>query len=73
MDFTIPIDKSRISSYKALTGETLHIEDAYNLPPDVPYAFPKDFDARIGYRTKSMLAVPMQNRARAKWSACCNS
>ncbi len=59
--FTIPIDKSRISSYVALTGETLHIQDAYNLPSDVPYAYPKDFDARIGYRTKSMLAVPMKN------------
>lgn len=60
-EFTIPIDASRISSYVALTGETLHIEDAYNLPPDVPYSFSKDFDARIGYRTKSMLTVPMQN------------
>ena len=58
---TMPIDKSRISSYVALTGETLHIEDVYNLPPDLPYSFAKDFDARIGYRTKSMLTVPMQN------------
>src|ERR1022692_2572845 len=58
---TMPIDKSRISSYVALTGETLHIEDVYNLPPDLPYGFAKDFDARIGYRTKSMLTVPMQN------------
>jgi HD-GYP domain-containing protein (c-di-GMP phosphodiesterase class II) len=59
--FTIPIDKSRISSYVALTGETLHIEDAYRLPPGVPYGFSRDFDQRIGYRTKSVLAVPMKN------------
>lgn len=59
--FTIPIDKSRISSYAALTGKILHIEDAYNLPPDAEYGFSKDFDVQINYRTKSILAVPMQN------------
>src|ERR1035438_5759404 len=59
--FTIPIDKSRISSYVALTGETLQIDDAYQLPPGVPYGFSKDMDTRIHYRTKSMLTVPMKN------------
>jgi HD-GYP domain-containing protein (c-di-GMP phosphodiesterase class II) len=59
--FTIPIDKSRISSYVALTGETLRIDDAYQLPPGVPYGFSKDLDARNHYRTKSMLTVPMKN------------
>ncbi|CAK0768429.1 HD-GYP domain-containing protein [Gammaproteobacteria bacterium] len=59
--FTIPIDKSRVSSYVALTGKVLHIEDAYNLPDDAQYGFSKDFDAQISYRTKSILAVPMRN------------
>ncbi len=59
--FTFPIDKSRISAYVALTGEPLNIEDAYRLPPGVPYGFSTDFDKRIGYRQKSMLTVPMKN------------
>ncbi len=59
--FTIPIDKSRISSYVALTGETLQIDDAYQLPAGVPYGFSKDLDTRNRYRTKSMLTVPMKN------------
>lgn len=59
--YTIPIDASRTSSYVALTGESLALEDCYFLPPGVPFGFTKDFDARIGYRTKSMLAVPMKN------------
>jgi HD-GYP domain-containing protein (c-di-GMP phosphodiesterase class II) len=59
--FTIPIDNSRISSYVALTGETLQIDDAYRLPPGVPYGFSKDLDTRNHYRTKSMLTVPMKN------------
>ncbi len=59
--FTIPIDKSRIASYAALTSEILHIEDAYQLPGDAQYSFSKDFDLQVGYRTKSILAVPMIN------------
>ncbi len=59
--FTIPIDTSRISSYVALKGESLALIDAYNLPEGVPFSFGRDFDTRIGYRTKSMLAVPMKN------------
>jgi len=59
--YTIPIDSSRTSSYVALTGHSLALEDCYYLPPDVPFGFTKDFDAQIGYRTKSMLAVPMKN------------
>jgi HD-GYP domain-containing protein (c-di-GMP phosphodiesterase class II) len=59
--FTIPIDNSRISSYVALTGESLQIDDAYQLPPGVPYGFSKDLDTRNHYRTKSMLTVPMKN------------
>jgi HD-GYP domain-containing protein (c-di-GMP phosphodiesterase class II) len=31
------------------------------LPPDVEYSFNRSFDERYGYRTKSMLVIPMQN------------
>jgi HD-GYP domain-containing protein (c-di-GMP phosphodiesterase class II) len=57
----IPIDPSRISSYVALKGQSLALDDAYHLPEGVPYSFSRDFDAKIGYRTKSVLAVPMRN------------
>jgi HD-GYP domain-containing protein (c-di-GMP phosphodiesterase class II) len=59
--YTIPIDASRISSYVALKGESLALDDVYALPAGVPFSFNRDFDAKIGYRTKSMLAVPMKN------------
>ncbi len=58
---TIPIDTSRISSYVALKGESLALADAYHIPPGMPFGFGRDFDAKIGYRTKSMLTVPMKN------------
>ncbi len=63
--FTIPIDTSRIASYVALTGDVLNIQDAYHLPDDAQYGFSKDFDAKVGYRTKSMLTVPMRNHTGA--------
>ena len=59
--FVIPIDASRISSYVALTGMSLALHDAYHLPEGVPYSFSRDFDGKIGYRTKSVLTVPMKN------------
>ena len=40
-------------------GETVRVDDVYRLPPDAPYTFNRSFDQRLGYRTKSMLVVPM--------------
>jgi HD-GYP domain-containing protein (c-di-GMP phosphodiesterase class II) len=56
------ISKRSIAGYVALTGETVNLEDAYHLPPDVPYSINRKFDEDAGYRTKSILAVPMKNQ-----------
>jgi len=56
------ISKSSIAGYVALTGEAVNIEDAYHLPPEVPYSINRKFDEDSGYRTKSILAVPMRNQ-----------
>ncbi len=58
---TMEISKKSIAGYVAQTGEPVRIEDAYHLPDDVPYSFSHKFDEDSGYRTKSILAVPMQN------------
>jgi len=42
----------------ATTGEVLNIPDAYD-----DERFNREFDKRTGYRTKSVLAVPMNNKA----------
>jgi len=57
---SFPIDTRRISGYVAATGNLVNIPDVYHLPPGVEYGFTPDFDRRMGYRTKSILAVPMQ-------------
>jgi HD-GYP domain-containing protein (c-di-GMP phosphodiesterase class II) len=61
VEFTIPIDHSSLAGYAATEAEPLVIEDVYMLPPDVEYSFNPSFDERYGYRTKSMLVIPMQN------------
>jgi HD-GYP domain-containing protein (c-di-GMP phosphodiesterase class II) len=59
---TMEINKRSIAGYVALTGEVVNIEDAYHLPPDLPYVINRKFDIDSGYRTKSILAVPMRNQ-----------
>ena len=59
VEFTIPIDKSSIAGFVATTGEPLVIDDAYFLPPDSEYTINRSFDKKYGYRTKSMLTIPM--------------
>jgi HD-GYP domain-containing protein (c-di-GMP phosphodiesterase class II) len=61
VEFTIAIDHSSLAGYAATEAKELVIEDVYGLPPDVAYTFNHSFDERYGYRTKSMLVIPMQN------------
>ncbi|HET7711950.1 MAG TPA: HD domain-containing phosphohydrolase [Thermoanaerobaculia bacterium] len=53
--------KKSLAGYVALTGETLVIDDAYNLPDDVEYEINRSFDENFGYLTKSLLVFPMTN------------
>jgi len=57
----LPITEESLAGYVALTGEVLLIDDAYAIPPGVPYRFNAGFDRETGYRTKSLLVLPMTN------------
>jgi HD-GYP domain-containing protein (c-di-GMP phosphodiesterase class II) len=59
---SIPLDRSSLAGYVAITGESLNILDAYALPQNVPYKFDRHFDVESNYRTVSVLVLPMQNR-----------
>jgi HD-GYP domain-containing protein (c-di-GMP phosphodiesterase class II) len=61
VEFTIPFDKASIAGYVATTGAPLVIEDAYELPDDVEYSINRSFDQKYGYRTKSLLTIPMRD------------
>lgn len=57
----LPVTTGSLAGYVATTGETLAIEDAYAIAPDAPYHFNRAFDDKTGYRTKSLLVLPMKN------------
>ena len=57
---TLSIDTHSVAGYAADKGVVLNIKDAYRTRSD-DYSFNPDFDLKSGYRTKSMLVVPMKN------------
>ncbi|MDZ7375179.1 MAG: HD domain-containing protein, partial [candidate division KSB1 bacterium] len=56
----MPIERQSVAGYVALNNEVLNIPDVYDLPADAKFAHNKSFDQTIGYRTKSMLVIPMK-------------
>ena len=60
-EFTVPINRSSVAGYVADTGQTLVLPDVYDLPPDAAYTFNRSIDAQFGYRSKSMLVIPMRS------------
>jgi HD-GYP domain-containing protein (c-di-GMP phosphodiesterase class II) len=62
-EVTIPISENSIAGYVALRGEIVNIPDAYALPPGVPFSINRKFDEDSGYRTCSILAVPMKDQS----------
>ncbi|WP_417913072.1 HD domain-containing phosphohydrolase [Candidatus Electronema sp. TJ] len=56
---SLPVSDSSIVGYCALTKEMVSIDDAYTIPEGVPYRFNASFDEQSGYRTVSILAVPL--------------
>lgn len=51
---------SNVSSYVALTGNSVNIPDVYNTS-SFDFVGPKKYDKATGYRSKSMLVIPMKN------------
>lgn len=59
----IPVDDESVAGYVARTGEILALDDAYQIPADAPYRFSSASDQQIGYCTRSMLTLPLKNKA----------
>ncbi len=58
--FKVPVDDKSVVGYTVSVGSPQIYDDAYNPPAGKPQGG-KGFDAQYGYRTKSMLTVPMRN------------
>jgi HD-GYP domain-containing protein (c-di-GMP phosphodiesterase class II) len=57
----MPLSEASISGYAALSGQIVNVADAYHLPAGSPFKVSRSFDEKSGYRTKSMLVVPMRD------------
>lgn len=55
----LPLNRSSIAGYVALTRTPLNIKDVYDLPPGTEFSFNPAMDQKLGYRTKSMLVIPL--------------
>lgn len=57
--FTLQINKKTMSGYCASTKEIVNIDDVYAIPSGAPYGYDKTYDKAAGYRTQSMLCIPL--------------
>lgn len=57
----LPIDGDSAAGHVAATGEILEIRDLYRIH-NRPFPLDRERDAGLGYRTKSLLVVPMKNQ-----------
>ena len=55
----LPLSEGSLAAYVARSGDILRLSDAYDIPTDRPYTFSPAVDALTGYRTRSVLVVPL--------------
>jgi HD-GYP domain-containing protein (c-di-GMP phosphodiesterase class II) len=59
--FSVPINNTSIAGYVATNGSILNISDVYEVGSSYPFTFNRSYDDLTGYRTCSMLTIPLQN------------
>ncbi|MDR0402750.1 MAG: HD domain-containing protein [Treponema sp.] len=57
--FSIAINEKTISGYCAHTKKPVNVPDVYNISPDASYSYSTAYDKISGYKTTSVLAVPL--------------
>ena len=59
----VDLSPSNVSAQAALEGRTIRLDDVYE-SSEYDFSGPRRYDAQTGYRSKSMLVVPMRNHER---------
>jgi HD-GYP domain-containing protein (c-di-GMP phosphodiesterase class II) len=60
-EFVLPLAEDSMAGYTALRGKVLNFPDAYKIPRHHPFHFNDCYDRESGYRTRSLLSLPMRN------------
>jgi HD-GYP domain-containing protein (c-di-GMP phosphodiesterase class II) len=58
-EFTVPLSTRSIAGAAAITRRPINIPDVYSIGANEPFGFDPSFDKKVGYRTRSMIAMPM--------------
>ncbi len=56
----LPIYGDSLAGFVARTGKALNIPDSYAIPEGSPFRINREFDSLTGYRTESILALPLK-------------
>jgi HD-GYP domain-containing protein (c-di-GMP phosphodiesterase class II) len=58
-DFAIPVSTGSIAGAAVVTKKAINLPDVYELGGEHPFRFDRRVDEQAGYRSKSMLTMPM--------------
>lgn len=57
----LPLTSDSIAGSVAISGQELNLRDVYDIGEEAQYNFNPTFDQKMGYRTQSMLTIPMRD------------
>ncbi|MDX8383015.1 MAG: HD domain-containing phosphohydrolase [Ghiorsea sp.] len=60
-DKVLQLSSTSIAGYVASSGKEVYIADAYAIPPESPYSFNNTVDKQTGFKTTSILALPLRH------------
>ena len=60
-NMVVPVSARSIAGWCAMSCELVNVVDAYQLDESTPYRFDQSYDAISGYRTRSVIAMPLRN------------
>lgn len=61
--FLVAASDTSVAGWVGASGEAVNVADAYDIPADRPYRFDRTFDRLTGYRTRSLLTLPLRTSA----------
>ena len=61
-DNTLPLQSTSIAGAVVQSNRVVNIEDVYKLPSSHPFHHNASFDTRFGYRTRSVVGIPLVKR-----------
>src|SRR5262247_3422348 len=56
----LSLTEPSLAGYVTLTGQSISLPDAYEVPRSQPYVFNRSIDEQLSYQTGSVLVVPLQ-------------